>query len=255
MNTETKEPFLYLRFLYSFLGLAGFLALWEVLARSGMAGLTIPTLTSVAAVYRDPRFALLLYRSAVATLGSALLGLFAGGALGTLTAVLSHVVPPLQPGLDRLAVTVNAIPAVALGPIFILLVSRDLTPALLATIAVFFLFYVAVTSGLRTPSPTLKEMMTTFGAGKWQRLRYLEIPSAIPSFLGGLKVSVTAAMIGTIVGEWFGAPTGLGIVILNTMQNFQIPLMWAAVLLAAFISLTGYGVAHLMERSVARRFQ
>jgi len=76
----------------------------------------------------------------------------------------------------------------------------------------------------------------------------------VPSFLSGLKVSITAAMIGSIVGEWFGAPTGLGIVILNTMQNFEIPLMWAAVLLVALISLAGYGAAHAAERFVARRF-
>jgi ABC-type nitrate/sulfonate/bicarbonate transport system permease component len=98
-------------------------------------------------------------------------------------------------------------------------------------------------------------MMTTFGADRWQRLRYLDLPAAAPSFLSGLKVSVTAAMIGAIVGEWFGAPTGLGIVILNTMQNFEIPLMWAAVLLVAMISLAGYGAAYAAERWVERRFQ
>jgi NitT/TauT family transport system permease protein len=97
-------------------------------------------------------------------------------------------------------------------------------------------------------------MMTTFGAGRWQRLRYLDLPSAVPSLLSGVKVSVTAAMIGAVVGEWFGAPTGLGIVILNTMQNFEIPLMWAAVLLVALISLAGYGAAHAAERYVGSRF-
>ena len=168
--------------------------------------------------------------------------------------MVSYVLPPLRPGLDRLAVTVNAIPAVVLGPIFILLVSRELTPALLAAISVFFLIYVAVASGLRTASAGLTAMMTTFGAGSWQRLRYLDLPSAVPSLLSGVKVSVTAAMIGAVVGEWFGAPTGLGIVILNTMQNFEIPLMWAAVLLVALISLAGYGAAHAAERYVARRF-
>ena len=149
---------------------------------------------------------------------------------------------------------INAIPAVALGPIFILMVSRELTPSLLATIPVSFLIYVAVSSGLRTASTGLGRMMTTFGAGKVKRLFYLEIPSALPSFLGGVKVSMTAAMIGAIVGEWFGAPTGLGIVILNTMQNFEIPLMWAAVLLVAGLALFGYGIAHLLERFVVRRF-
>ncbi|RXH58279.1 Hydroxymethylpyrimidine ABC transporter, transmembrane component [Granulicella sibirica] len=68
-----------------------------------------------------------------------------------------------------------------------------------------------------------------------------------------MKLAVTTAMIGAVVGEWFGAPTGLGIVILNTMQNFQIPLMWAAVLVVAAISLTGYGVIGLVEQVVDRR--
>ena len=227
---------------------------WELIARTGIAGLTVPILSSVVNVYLQPRFAALLYRSAVSTASSAILGLAAGVFLGTATAFTSHLVPAIRPGLDRLAVTVNAIPAVAIAPIFILLVSRDFTPILLAAIAVFFLIYVAVSSGLHRASSEILEMLSTFGAGKWQRLLYIEIPSALPSFLGGLKVSITAAMIGAVVGEWFGAPTGLGIVILNTMQNFQIPLMWAAVLTVAMISLTGYALATAAERFIARRF-
>jgi ABC-type nitrate/sulfonate/bicarbonate transport system permease component len=230
------------------------LAAWQALAHSGAAGLTVPTPGSVMRVYLQPRFAALLYRSTLATVSSAVGGFAIGALLGTVTAIVSYVLPPLRPGLDRLAVTINAIPAVVLGPIFILLVSRELTPALLAAISVFFLIYVAVASGLRTASAGLSAMMTTFGAGRWQLLRYLDLPSAVPSFLSGVKVSVTAAMIGAVVGEWFGAPTGLGIVILNTMQNFEIPLMWAAVLLVALISLAGYGAAHAAERYVARRF-
>jgi NitT/TauT family transport system permease protein len=230
------------------------LAGWELLARSGALGLSIPALSRVAQVFVRPRFAALLYRSAMATGKSALAGLLIGIAIGIVTALIAHLLPPLRPGLDRLAVTINAIPAVALGPIFILMVSRELTPSLLATIPVSFLIYIAVSSGLRTASTGLGRMMTTFGAGRLKRLFYLEIPSALPSFLGGVKVSMTAAMIGAIVGEWFGAPTGLGIVILNTMQNFEIPLMWAAVLLVAELALSGYGIAHLLERVVARRF-
>ncbi len=230
------------------------LAAFELLARSGAAGLTVPTLESIVAIYLKPRFAALLWRSAIATGGSAAVGLLAGVFIGTATAFAAHLLPPLRPGLDRLAVTVNAIPALALGPIFVLLVSRETVPELLAAIPVAFLIYVAVSSGLRTASVSLGQMVTTFGAGRLQQLIYLEVPSALPSFLSGLKVSCTAAMIGAIVGEWFGAPSGLGIVILNTMQNFEIPLMWAAVLLTAAISLAGYGLAHLAERAVARRF-
>jgi ABC-type nitrate/sulfonate/bicarbonate transport system permease component len=242
------------RIVYVVLAQLSILAAWQLVARSGAAGLTVPTPTSVVRVYLQPRFAALLYRSALATVSSAAVGLTAGALLGTATALVAYLLPPLRPGLDRLAVTVNAIPAIVLGPIFILLVNRERTPALLAAIAVFFLIYVGVSTGLRAASAGLSAMLATFGAGRWQLLRYLDLPSALPSFLSGLKVSVTAAMIGAIVGEWFGAPTGLGIVILNTMQNFEIPLMWAAVLLVASISLAGYGAVHVAERLAARRF-
>ncbi|MGC2656750.1 MAG: ABC transporter permease subunit [Bryobacteraceae bacterium] len=242
------------RFAYIVLGQVCLLVAWEAVARSGIAGLTVPTLTSVANVYLQPRFASLLYRSACSTAGSAALGLLFGAFLGAATALVAHLIRALQPGLDRLAVTVNAIPAIALGPVFILLAGREVTPMLLSTIGVFFLIYVAVSSGLRSASPPLANMMTTFGAGRWHRLRYLEIPAAIPFLLSGIKVSVTAAMIGAVVGEWFGAPTGLGIVILNTMQNFQIPLLWAAVLLVAVIGLAGYGAARIAEKLAGSRF-
>jgi NitT/TauT family transport system permease protein len=230
------------------------LAAFELLARSGIAGLTLPTLEAVARIYLQPRFAALLWRSALSTAGSAAIGLLAGTLIGAATAFAAHLLPPLRPGLDRLAVTVNAVPALALGPIFVLLVPRETVPQLLAALPVAFLIYVAISSGLRTPPASLANMMSTFGARPLQRLFYLELPSALPSFLAGLKVSCTAAIIGAVVGEWFGAPTGLGIVILNTMGNFQIPLMWAAVLLTAAISLAGYALAHLAERALAQTF-
>jgi NitT/TauT family transport system permease protein len=97
-------------------------------------------------------------------------------------------------------------------------------------------------------------MMTAFGARRRQVLFYLDLPASIPSLLSGLKVSVSAAMIGAVVGEWFGAPTGLGVVILNTLENFQVALMWATVLIVASISLAGYGLLTLAERWAERRF-
>jgi NitT/TauT family transport system permease protein len=69
-----------------------------------------------------------------------------------------------------------------------------------------------------------------------------------------MKVSVTAAMIGAIVGEWFGAPAGLGVVIVNTLENFQVPLMWATILVVAAISLTGYGLLTIAESWAERKF-
>ena len=203
---------------------------------------------------RSPSAEPLLLRAALATASSAGAGLLIGATLGCATALVAQLLPVLSPGLNRLAVVVNAVPAIALGPILIVTAGRQATPILLAAIPVYFLLYVAANSGLSSADNRLAQLFQATGASRLKRLVYLDSVSAVPVLLSGLKIAVTTAMIGAVVGEWFGAPTGLGIVILNTMQNFQIPLMWATVLVTAAISLSAYAIIGLAERAVQRRF-
>jgi ABC-type nitrate/sulfonate/bicarbonate transport system permease component len=139
-----------------------------------------------------------------------------------------------------MAVLVNALPVIALGPVLIITAGRQGTPAALASVPVFFLLYTSTAAGLR-------------GATRWQRLAKLESIAALPSMLSGMKIAAGSAMIGAIVGEWFGAPAGLGVVVLNSMQNFQIPLLWATVIVIAAITLASYGLLTLAERAARRR--
>lgn len=238
---------------FGLLGCALLLGAWEVLGRSGALGKTLPALSQVLRVYGDgPRRALLL-RSAAATLGSAAIGYAAGACAGVAVAVLAHMMPILRGGLDRMAVLVNALPVIALGPVLIITAGREDTPAALASVPVFFLLYISTGLGLRGASSRLELMFTTLGASRWQRLLKLESIAAVPSVLSGMKIAAGSAMIGAIVGEWFGAPTGLGVVVLNSMENFQIPLLWATVIVIASITLTTYGLLTLVERAARRR--
>jgi len=210
-------------------------------------------LSAVLHVYADgPRQALLV-RSAAATLDSAGIGYAIGAGLGTAAALLAHLVPLLRRGLDRLAVLINALPVIALGPVLIISTGREDTPAALASIPVFFLVYTATAMGLRSTSRPLEQVLTTLGANRWQRLAKFEAVAALPQLATGLKVAASSAMIGAVVGEWFGAPSGLGVVVLNSMQNFQIPLLWATVIVIAAITLLGYGLLSLAERALRRR--
>jgi ABC-type nitrate/sulfonate/bicarbonate transport system permease component len=241
------------RALYRICGFLVLLALWQIAGKSGIAGKTLPALTDVMHTYTLPGRRALLLRAAAATTSSAGLGLLFGAVLGCVTALVAQLLPLLSPGLNRLAVVVNAVPAIALGPILIVTAGREATPVLLAAIPVYFLLYVAASSGLRSADRRLEQLFQASGAGRWKRFLYLDSVCALPALLSGLKLAVTTAMIGAVVGEWFGAPTGLGIVILNTMQNFQIPLMWAAVLVVAAISLSAYSLLGVAERAVQRR--
>jgi ABC-type nitrate/sulfonate/bicarbonate transport system permease component len=239
--------------IYALLGCLLLLGTWELLGRSGALGQTLPALSQVLRVYGDAPKRALLVRSAAATLGSAAIGFAVGACAGTAVAVLAHLVPILRGGLDRMAVLVNALPVIALGPILIITAGRKDTPAALASVPVFFLLYISTGLGLRGASHRLGLMFTTLGATRWQRLVKLETVAALPSILSGMKIAAGSAMIGAIVGEWFGAPAGLGIVVLNSMQNFQVPLLWATVIVIAAITLTSYGLLTLAERAARRR--
>jgi len=150
-------------------------------------------------------------------------------------------------------VLVNALPVIALAPVLIITAGRQDTPAALAAIPVFFLLYTSTGVGLGGASQRLEALFTTLGASRWQRLAKFEAVASVPSVLSGMKIAASGAMIGTIVGEWFGAPSGLGVVVLNSMQNFQIPLLWATVLVIAVITLSGYGLLNLAERAARTR--
>jgi ABC-type nitrate/sulfonate/bicarbonate transport system permease component len=241
------------RLLYRAMGCAVLLGSWEAIGRMGLLGKTFPALTEVLRVYGDgPRLALLV-RSSAATLGSAATGYAVGICLGAAVALLAHLVPVLRGGLDRMAVLVNALPVITLGPILIITAGRENTPAALAAVPVFFLLYTSTGVGLRGASPRLELVLTTLGAGRWQRLTKLEAIGAVPSILSGTKIAAASAMIGAIVGEWFGAPSGLGVVVLNSMQNFQVPLLWASVIVIAAMTLAAYGLLTLAERAALRR--
>jgi NitT/TauT family transport system permease protein len=72
--------------------------------------------------------------------------------------------------------------------------------------------------------------------------------------IDGLALAAPAAVLGAVVGEWFGAPRGLGVLLVSSMQNFQTDLMWAAALSAAVISLTAYAALAGLRVAAARRF-
>jgi NitT/TauT family transport system permease protein len=97
-------------------------------------------------------------------------------------------------------------------------------------------------------------LFTVLGASRLQRLWRLDLPAALPALSSGLKLAVPVSLIGAVIGEWFGAPRGLGVLIVNAMQNFQIPLLWSAVTLIAASSLTLYALLTLLERACYARF-
>ena len=220
-------------------GLGLFLAVWQAVGHYRLAGLSWPSLVEVLGVLLDPDRRPLFGRALLIGLGAA---------------VATHLWPVARPGTDRLAAVVHSIPSIALAPVFIVFLSRESTPVAIAAAHAAFVIYVAACSGLAAASRGHGELFTVLGASRLQRLWRLDLPAALPALSSGLKLAVPVSLIGAVIGEWFGAPRGLGVLIVNAMQNFQIPLLWSAVTLIAAASLTFYSVLTLVERACYARF-
>jgi ABC-type nitrate/sulfonate/bicarbonate transport system permease component len=236
------------------LGIALFLALWETIGQFQLAGISWPPLSAVLEMLFDQSRLALFQRALSATLEETATGYLWGTSAGLFLAAVAHLLPPLKRGSDRLAAVLNSVPSIALGPIFLVLLSRESTPAAVSSIHVFFIVFVSVSSGLQRATPAHRDLFSVLGADRLRRFARLELPAALPALASGLRLAWPAALIGAIIGEWFGAPRGIGILIINAMQNFQIVLLWCAVLLAVASSLLFYGLLTLLERAAYARF-
>jgi NitT/TauT family transport system permease protein len=236
-------------------GIALFLTLWEVIGVNRLAGLTWPPLTTTLVFLFDPSRHTLFLRAMQASFSMVAIGYVLGVLMGMALAGIIHVLPAFRPGMDRLAAVIHAIPAIALAPLFIVLLNRELTGMAIAALHVFFIIYVATTSGLNNSTNAHRDLFKAFGSIGSRRLRLLDLPAALPAVVSGMKYAVPAAFIGAILGEWFGSSRGLGLLMVSAMQNFQLPLLWSAMLIASFASLLVFGLMSLLEQFIYRRYQ
>ena len=236
-------------------GLAVFLLAWQWIGSHKLLGSTWPPLDTVLAYLTDPQRRDLFGRALAASFHAAGLGFVIGSLAGLAFAAIALVAPPLRVGADHTTAVIHAIPQVALAPVFIIVGGPETAPVAISALNVFFLLYVATSSGFAAASRAHHDLFAVLGASRAARLWRLDLPAALPAIVSGLKLAIPAALVGTLIGEWFGAPRGLGVLILNAMENFQIPLLWSAVLLTLIASLVLYALCGVLERAAEARFQ
>lgn len=178
-----------------------------------------------------------------------LLGSVTASVLGYLIAK-SHVLERL---LSPYLVASQAVPVVAIAPLLIIWFGPGITSKILiCALVVFFPVLVNTVVGLRAVPQNLRDLMRSLRARPWQMVWYLEIPAAMPVFLGGLRVGATLSVIGAVVGEFVGADRGLGFLINVARGQYDHPLVFAAVLTLVGMALALYGLVLLAERRFLR---
>ena len=236
------------------LGLGVLFLGWEIAGQQEWLGKGLPPISAIVSYALEPRSYELLLRSTAVTAKNAIWGFIIGSMIGWSIACSGQIWPPLKKGLDTLSTFVNAIPLIALGPLLIVTVGEQLTPMTTASLAVFFTVFVAVLGGFERLPSVHHDVIHTYGVNRWRALILVLFPNALPSFIDGLKLGTSAAVLGAILGEWFGAPAGLGVLIVSSMQNFQITLLWSAAFLGTAMSAAGYFALVIVQQKLLPRF-
>jgi len=157
------------------------------------------------------------------------------------------------------AVILQVTPLIAIAPLILIYVdSTHVAVLICAWIVAFFPILSNTTLGLNSADHNLRDLFSIYGATRWQRLRYLEMPSAMPYFLGGLRIAGGLSLIGAIVAEYVAGTTGTGgglaFRILEASYRLNIPRMFAALLLIALAGVTIFAATTLLNHLVLRKW-
>jgi NitT/TauT family transport system permease protein len=223
------------------------LAVWELVGRFRLLTEDLPAPTTIAKVFGDARFTSLLWSDAAVSVREAAVGYAIGNALAVAGAIAVALVPVLARPASDVAVLVQAIPLIALVPLLSTSVWRDSTPVVAAALAVVFTTFVTLETGLRSVPEPLGHVFDVLGARRATRLWRLQLPMAVPALLEGLKIAAPASVVGAILGEWFGASSGIGPLIVSSLQNYQVPELWAAGLAAAAPAVAAYAALDVVQ--------
>ena len=251
MSTLTKRV-ASLRPILGLISVAAFLLAWHLAARFG--GLPAFILPSPADVWtrflRSLADGLLLTHSFI-TLIEVLVGLLAGAFFATLIGYLIAKSRLLENLLSPYLVASQAVPLVAIAPLLIIWFGPGMfSKFLICALIVFFPVLVNTVVGVRAVPSVLHDLMRSLRATRGQILLKLEIPAALPVFLGGLRIGATLSVIGAVVGELVGSDSGLGYLINVGRGQYDTPLVFVAVFTLIFLALVLYGLVALLEKKL-----
>ena len=199
----------------------------------------------------------LLYHAWV-TLSSTLLGFLMGTILGIGLAVAILLIPTLDRSLMPWIIASQTIPILAIAPMIIVVLAAigltGLVPkALISTYLCFFPITIGMVKGLRSPEPMQLDLMRSWNADTVQTLRYLRGPASLPFLFTSLKVAISVALVGAIVGELpTGASAGLGARLLTGSYYGQTVQIWSALLMACLLAGLLVGLVGLAQRLTLR---
>ena len=226
------------------------IGLWEaVVVGLEVERFLLPPPSDIATTFWDERDS--LWNAGWYTFREALGGFAIGCSAGILFAVVIARWGGLRSALMPYAIAANAVPIIAFAPItnqwFGLL--NPLSKMAIAAVLCFFPVFVNTLRGLTSVHPSSIELMRSYAAGEFTVFRRVRLPNSLPYVFSALKVASVLAMIGAVVGEFFGGShEALGVQIRNSTALFAFEAAWAAILVASILGIAFYLAVTLVER-------
>lgn len=235
--------------------LAVFLGVWELIAHFQLVDPFIISSPSriwnaIADLYQKGT----LFYHIGTTLWETLLGFAVAVVAGTLIALLLWWSDTVRKVLEPYIVVLNSLPKIALGPVIIVWFGTGAKAIVFMTILVGIIVAILnMLAGFMATDENKILLLRSMGASKFQILKKLVIPSALPAFISMLKISVGMAWIGSIMGEYIVSKAGLGYLIVYGGQVFKLDLVMAATFILCILAAAMYFLVVLVEKIVIKR--
>lgn len=190
-----------------------------------------------------------LLAASVPTTFATICGFLLSALFGILAAVVIASSRTLEDYCYPLLVFSQSIPKIAIAPLFVVWFGFGIFPKILSAFMLgFFPVVVSTVQGLKSVEPDMLDLVRAMEANRLQTFRMLSLPHAAPAIMAGLKISVTLAVVGAVVGEFVGSNSGIGYVLQRSIGNFDLPLMFAALVILSMIGVILFWLLDLLER-------
>jgi NitT/TauT family transport system permease protein len=194
-----------------------------------------------------------LWEHALYTTWESILGFIAALVFGTVLGYFFAKSPVLEKLISPYIVASRGIPVIAIAPLLVIWFGFGLASKVFVSFfIVFFPMLINTIVGIRQVDAYQRELMRSYQASTWQVFALLEVPSALPVLLGGIKVGITGSIMGAVVGEFVGADRGLGFLVNLSKGVFDTPLMFVAITTLALLSFVLYMSIWVVEAALLK---
>jgi NitT/TauT family transport system permease protein len=225
------------------------IGVWEAITEltSAFPQYLLPSPSSIVTrMYDTPE---LLWSATRVTLVEIVVGFAIGTVIGLALALPIAYSDTVRATLYPLIVASQAVPKIAIGPLLVLWLGLGSLPKLaIVAMMVFFPIVITAAEGFSSVDRNLLDLLRSVNAGQWEIFRRVRFPHALPQIFSGLKIGITLAVVGAVVGEWIGADNGLGYLLLQANTQLDSTLLFSALVLLVLLGVVLFILVEIAER-------